>query len=104
MRLSKQEQETIINFNQAEDIAYIYTCSRAWMSHMEKTLGLEPTETHSYAREYQCPKDWIRKPRKTRRLSEKQKQKVSERLHQKSILSAETPCTVGDFVRESASI
>jgi len=31
MRLSRYEQETIINFNQAEDVAYIYTCSKAWM-------------------------------------------------------------------------
>ena len=96
MRLSKQEQETIINFNQKEHIAYIYTCSKSWMSHFEKVLGLRPAQIHSYAREYECPKSWIRKPRKPRIMSEEQKQKLSQRLSQKSILSEEAACAVGD--------
>ncbi|MFC1955550.1 hypothetical protein ACFLWZ_03315 [Chloroflexota bacterium] len=96
VRLSSYEQETIINFNQGEDTAYIYTCSKSWMNHMEKVLGLKPTEKHSYAREYECPKAWIRKPHKPRRLSEEQKKSLSERLHQESILSEETPCAVGE--------
>ena len=94
MRLSRQEQETIINFNQAEDVAYIYTCSPSWMRHMEKVLKLKPTEIHSYARAYICPKTWIRKPLKPRQLSEAQKRKVSQRLSQKSILREVTPCAV----------
>ena len=97
MRLAKYEQETIINFNQVEDIAYIYTCSKSWMRHMEKVLKLKPIKIHSYAREYECPKAWIRKPRKTRQLSESQKKKLSKRLSQKSILSGVTPCAVGEI-------
>lgn len=96
MRLSKQEQETIINFNQAEDTAYIYTCSKSWMHHMEKVLGLKPTEIHSYARDYECPKAWIRKPRKPRKLSEELKQRLRQGLLQESILSEVTPCAVGE--------
>lgn len=91
IRLSKYEQETIINFNQGEDIAYIYTCSKSWMTHFEKVLGLKPTKKYSYAREYECPKAWIRKPRRTRRLSETQRQILAQRLSQKSILSEVTP-------------
>ena len=80
MRLSKREQETIINFNQAEDIAYIYTCSKAWIAHMENKLGLKPTKIQSYAREYVCPKTWLRKPQKPRQLSEQHKHKLRQRL------------------------
>jgi hypothetical protein len=96
IRLSRQERETIINFNEAEDVAYIYTCSKPWMRHMEKVLGLKPAKIHSYAREYECPKVWIKKPRMPRRLSIEQKRRLSQRLHQKSILSADMPCAVGE--------
>ena len=87
MRLSKQEQETIVNFNQAEDTAYIYTCSKIWIKHFEKVLKLKPTTIHSYGREYECPKAWIRKPRKTRQLSESHMQKLRQGLSKKPVLS-----------------
>jgi len=90
VKLSKQEQETIINFNQAEDIAYIYTCSKSWQNYFEKKLKIKPSEIHSYAREYECPKSWMRKPLKPRKLSEDQKVKLSKRLSKKSILSEVT--------------
>jgi len=86
MRLSRYEQETIINFNQAEDVAYIYTCSKAWMQHLEKKLSLKPKQINYYAREYECPKSWIKKPLKPRKLSGEQKRKLSQRLHQKAVL------------------
>lgn len=95
MRLTRQEQETIINFNQGEATAYIYTCSKSWIRHFEKVLKLNPTTTHSYAREYECSKAWIRKPRKPRKMSDEQKQKLQQRLSQKPILSEEIPCAVG---------
>lgn len=97
MRLSREEQETIINFNEAEDTAYIYTCSKAWIRHMEKELGLKPTEVHgSYARDYACPKAWIKKPRRPRQLSEEQKRRLRQRLPDKSILRQDMPCAVGE--------
>jgi hypothetical protein len=96
MRLSKQEQETIINFNQAESIAYIYTCSRSWMNHLENKLGLKPVRIESYARDYEFPKAWIRKPLRPKKLSAEQRHKLSKRLHQKSILSEVLPCSVGE--------
>ena len=99
MRLTKYEQETIINFSQGKDVAYIYTCSQAWIRHMEKVLGLKPTTIHSYAREYECPKAWIRKPRKPRQLSKEQKDKLKRRLSQKPILSEFMPCAVGESAK-----
>lgn len=86
MRLSRYEQETIINFNQGEDVAYIYTCSKVWMQHLEKRLGLKPTQINYYAREYECPKSWIRRPQKPRKLSDEHKRRLSQRLHQKPVL------------------
>lgn len=98
MRLTRQEQETIINFNQAEGVAYIYTCSKSWIRHMEKVLGLKPTTIYDpYRRAYECPKAWVRKPRKPRQMSETQKQKLRLRLEQKPILRREMPCAVGEF-------
>lgn len=95
MRLTKHEQETIINFNQGEQTAYIYTCSKSWMNHMEKVLCIKPTKLYgTYAREYELPKTWIRKPRKPRKLSEEHRAKLAQRLH--PILSELTPCAVGE--------
>ena len=91
MRLTKQEKETIINFNEGDDIAYIYTCSKSWINHLEKKLGLRSTTIYSYAREYECPKSWVIKPRKPKKLSQEQRQELSQRLLKKSILSKETP-------------
>ena len=95
IKLAKFEQETIINFNQEEFIAYIYTCSKAWIRHFEKVLGLKPTKTYSYAREYECPKTWIKLPRKPRKLSGAKKQEFLRRIRQTSNLSEKTPYTVG---------
>ncbi|GAI84042.1 unnamed protein product, partial [marine sediment metagenome] len=47
IRLTKYEQETIINLNEGEDVAYIYTCNKSWITHFEKVLELKPTEIHS---------------------------------------------------------
>ncbi len=48
MKLSEYEQETISNFNQGEETAYINTCSKAWACHMEKILGFKPTKIHCF--------------------------------------------------------
>ncbi|MFC2058218.1 hypothetical protein ACFLTS_01045 [Chloroflexota bacterium] len=66
MRLTKQEQETIINLNDKENVAYIYTCNQGWMSHLEK-LGFKAKAVHKdgrkvYAKEFVIPKSMIRKP------------------------------------------
>lgn len=38
-RLTNYEQEAIINFNKAEDIAHIFTYNKRWQRHLEKILG-----------------------------------------------------------------
>ena len=38
--LTSYEEETIIDFNEAEDVAYIFTCEKTWQNHLEGRLGL----------------------------------------------------------------
>ena len=40
--LSRYERETIITFNEAEEMAYVFTYKKSWQLHMEKRLGLTP--------------------------------------------------------------
>ena len=46
--LSGYERETIINFNEVEDVASIFTYNRAWQKHLETRLGLKPDYDNGY--------------------------------------------------------
>ena len=62
--LTKYEQETIVNFNRAEEIAYVFTYDKSWQRHMGKTLGVKATKDNGFGgRSYEVPKKWIRLPR-----------------------------------------
>jgi len=80
-RLSKQEQETIINFNREEDKAYIFTYEKKWQRHLEGKLGLKPVnENGKGGNEYEVDKCCVRLPRKKRRYSEESKKRLAERF------------------------
>jgi len=69
--LTSYEQETIINFNKAENIAYIFTYEKTWQKHLEGRLGLKPVMDNGFGgREYELPKKMIKPPRATRKLSD----------------------------------
>jgi len=93
--LSSYEQETIINFNKGEDIAYIFTYEKTWQKHLEKKLGLKPTMDNGFGgREYEIDKKRIKPPRVPVRLSEKAKKERAKRLvaaSRNALLSARTP-------------
>ena len=94
--LTNYEQETIINFNKAEDIAYIFTYEKTWQKHLEEKLGLKPTGDNGFGgRSYEVPKKMIKPPRAPRKLSDSAKQKLVERLHGNRVLSAENLVPVG---------
>ncbi len=94
--LTNYEQETIINFNKAEDIAYIFTYEKAWQKHLEGRLGLKPLYDNGFGgREYELPKKIIKPPRAPRKLSDSAKKKLVERLHGNRILSAQNLVPVG---------
>jgi len=46
--LSAYEQETIISFNKAEDIANIFTYDKTWQKHLEGKLGLKPVMDNGF--------------------------------------------------------
>ena len=82
-RLPNYEQETIINFNKAEDIAHIFTYEKTWQQHLEKRVGLKPTmDNGSGGREYEIDKKRIRPPRAPIKLSAEARAKLTDRLRQ----------------------
>ena len=96
-RLSSYEQETIINFNKAEEIAYIFTYEKTWQKHLENKLGLKPTTDNGFGgKEYELPKSRIKPPRAPKKLSDSDKRKLTERLHGNHVLSTQNANTVGE--------
>ena len=94
--LSAYEQETIINFNKAEDTAYIFTYEKTWQKHLEWKLGLKPVMDNGFGgREYQLPKTMIKPPRAPRQLSDSAKKKLAERLHRNRAHLSQNPIPVG---------
>ena len=101
-RLTNYEQETIINFNKAEDIAYIFTYEKTWQNHLEGRLGLKPVMDNGFGgKEYELPKSRIKPPRVPRKLSASAKKKLAERLHGNRVLSAQNLVPVGKCDTES---
>ena len=79
--LSTYEQETIINFNKAEDIAHIFTYEKTWQKHLEGKLGLKPVMDNGFGgKEYEIQKRRIRPPRAPVRLSAETRAKLSKRM------------------------
>ncbi len=81
MSLSKEEKETIITFDETPGDAIVFTYNRAWQSHLEKKLGLQPTLNNGFGgKEYRIAKDRIRMPLAPKRLSAEQRRKVGQQL------------------------
>ena len=96
-RLTSYEQETIINFNKAEDVAYIFTYEKMWQKHLEGRLGLKPVMDNGFGgKAYEIPKKRIPLPRTPRKLSAEARAKLAKRakdMHQKRNLNAKTTIT-----------
>ena len=83
MALNRIEMETIINWNLEEDTANIFTYERRVQKHMEKVLGIKPTDENGFGgKSYDIPKKWCKLPRKTRTriMSDEQRQVARDRL------------------------
>ena len=87
--LKRIETEHIINWNNAERMASVYTYSVKWQKHMEK-IGAKLVAENSFGgRTYEFPKRWIRLPRPPQLLTEEERKKRSDRmkeLHRKGKL------------------
>ncbi len=96
-RLTNYEQETIINFNNAEYIAYIFTYEKTWQKRLEKKLRVKPTLDNGFGgKGYEVDKKMIKPPRARRKLSDSAKKKLAERLHASRVLSAQNLVPVGN--------
>ena len=87
MILSRTEKETIILYNENDDIASIYTCSRSLMNRLDKLCDEFPAEyqlnvSDDLSKSYHCPKSLIsiRKPSKRKPMTEEQRREVGERF------------------------
>lgn len=80
--ISNYERETIINYNNGEKVAQVYTCNEFLQKKLNK-LCEEYSEcmcinSDEYSKTYIVPKKWI-KVRPPKKLSEETKQQLSER-------------------------
>lgn len=90
--LSRYEQEVIINFNAAEDMAELYTADTVWMRKLDKLVEQNPeqfkpgrAETYKgevVAKRYLFPKRFItiRSKDMKRELTDEQRAELVERL------------------------
>ena len=77
---NKYEKETIINFNEGEPLASIFTYSKVWQKHLEKKLGLKPILNNGFGgKEYEIDKKRIRPPFAPKKLSAKARKSLKER-------------------------
>lgn len=92
--LSAYEQETIISFNKAEDVAHIFTYEKAWQKHLEKRLGLKTVMDNGFGgKDYEIEKKRIRPPRARVRLSAEARSELTKRMKdmsQKRLLRSKT--------------
>lgn len=85
MSISRLEQETIINFNEAESTATVYTHNGALVRKLEGLADQRPGEVKrgrvfpDGGREYTIPKRWV-KVNASRILSEEQKADIAARF------------------------
>ena len=81
IKLSKFEQETILNYNQEESFASVYTHNKALMNKLDKAIGIRPEisveKDYGYCKEYHIPKKWI-KVKIPPSLSEEKREKLKE--------------------------
>lgn len=88
MPLTRHEQETIINFNEGEEMAYVYTYNERWIKHLEG-LGFTAYRVNSFGgKDYAIPKHMIHLPRKKVELSDDEKARRTERLRAAGVKKA----------------
>ena len=82
MTLTNQERETIIVFNEADDMATVDTCNRGWINKLDKLVASNPKivegRTDEHSKRYLLPKSWI-KVRAPREISEQERAVLRQR-------------------------
>ena len=85
MKLSRYEQETIVNYNAGEQTATVYTRDKAVMRKLDTLVADFPdtyslTEQDEVSKTYSFPKSYI-SYRKPRTLSIEQRKQAQERMN-----------------------
>jgi len=79
--LTAFELETIINFNQGDKVAHIFTYEVTWQKHLEQKLRLKPTIVNdSGGKGYDLPKNLIHMPQAKRQVSAERKAALQKTL------------------------
>lgn len=83
--VSREEQETIITFDETQDDAIVFTYNARWIRRIEQGLGIKPSLDNGFGgKEYYVPKARIRlpvaPPKVARVLSPEQRQKLAQQL------------------------
>lgn len=82
MALTNHERETIIIFNEADDMATVDTCNRGWINKLDKLVSCNPKiigdRTDEYGKRYLLPKSWI-KVRAPREISDEERAVLRQR-------------------------
>jgi hypothetical protein len=82
-KLTLEEKETLINFNEAEPMVNLFTYNQRWQRRLA-TIGIKPIRTEGQAKEYEFPKKWLRLPVRPRQLTpaEQERRRKSLKLAQ----------------------
>lgn len=80
-RLSLDERETIITFDETPNDAAIFTYSPKWQKQIEQRLGIKPHMDNKFGgREYYVPKARLRLPQPKRVFPAEHRQKLAKSL------------------------
>lgn len=101
-RLTRYEQETIINFNETEAVAGVYTHNKAlrrklerWAQERPEECRLEKVTRFGEAVDYFVPKSWVH-IHPPRQISEEQRAAMAARMKAAN-LRQKTPTAQGNF-------
>ena len=91
VKLTREEKETIINFNEGEPMVNVFTYNKRWQRRM-KEMGIKPICTEGQAKEYKFPKKWLRLPVRPRQLAPDERER-----RRKSLKLARLACKITGF-------
>lgn len=83
MKLTNEERETIITWDETSGPADIFTYNKAYQRHLEKNLHIKPKSSNGYGgREYEIDKKRIPMPRAPRKISPENRARMVANLAQ----------------------
>lgn len=89
MTLTLEERETIIRFDDSDNMASFYTCNQAWMRKLDKLMPESTDITleteDKYSKTYIFPKKWLR-VQKPPVYREETRMKLANNFKSKTIL------------------